>query len=82
VIFAILFSWVIRPPFACHAAGDRIEHRAGDASATDFNANLARRIVSFDDEALLPARAGFAAQGAAARDRDPERGVLPFKPWP
>ena len=64
------------PPFARDAAGDRREHLAGDASSADFDANLARRIVGFDDEALLPALDRLAAQGAALRDRDRERGVL------
>jgi hypothetical protein len=73
LIRAVRCSCVIHPPFARHAPGDRREHRAGDASSADFDANLARRIVSFDDEALFPARDGLAAQGAAARDRNRER---------
>jgi hypothetical protein len=67
---------------ARHAPGERFEHRGGDASSADFNTNLAWRIVLFDDEALLPATDGLAAQGATARDRDRERGVLRFKPSP
>jgi hypothetical protein len=53
-------SCVIHPPFARHAPGDRREHLAGDASPADFDPNLARRIVSFDDEALFSARDRFA----------------------
>jgi hypothetical protein len=59
-------SCVIYPPFARHAPGDRRKHLAGDAFSADFNPNLAWRIVSFDDQALLPARDGLAAQGAMA----------------
>jgi hypothetical protein len=66
LIRAVLCSCVIHPPFACHAAGDRFEHRAGDASPADLDVYFARRIVSFDDEALLSASDGLAAQGATA----------------
>jgi hypothetical protein len=59
-----------------HAASDRREHLARNAFSADFDPNIAWRIVSFDDQALLPARDGPAAQGAAARDRDRERSVL------
>jgi hypothetical protein len=41
---------------------DRFEHRARDASAADLDMNFARRIV--DDQALLSASNGLAAQGA------------------
>jgi hypothetical protein len=75
-------SCVIHPPFARHAPGDSSKHVAGDARSADLNPNLARRIVGFDDQALLPARNGPAAQGATARDRDRERGVLRFNPSP
>jgi hypothetical protein len=54
---------VMYPPFARHAAGDRREHRAGNASSADFNTNLARRIVGFDAEALRSATNRLAAQG-------------------
>jgi hypothetical protein len=77
VIRAVRCSCVIRPTFAHYAPGDRLEHCAGDAPPADFNMNFARRIVRFDDEALFPARDGLAAQEAAARDRDSERGVPP-----
>jgi hypothetical protein len=66
LIRAVRCSCVIHPPFARHAAGDRFEHRGGDASSADFDVNLARRIVSFDDEALLPARDGLAAGGSGS----------------
>jgi hypothetical protein len=66
VIRAVRCSCVIQPPFARHAAGDRLEHCAGDASRADFNTNLAWRIVGFEDEALFPARDGLATQRAAA----------------
>jgi hypothetical protein len=42
-------SCVIDPPFAHDAASDRFEHRSGDASPADFDMNLARPIVGFDD---------------------------------
>jgi hypothetical protein len=63
LIRAVRCSCVIDPSFTGHAPGDRREHLAGDARSADFNVNLARRIVSFDDEALLPSRDGLAAQG-------------------
>jgi hypothetical protein len=72
-------SLVIDPPVARHAPGERLEHRGGHASSTDFDVNLVRRIASFDDEARLPARDGFATQGAPGCDRDCERGVLRLK---
>jgi hypothetical protein len=65
LIRSVRCSCVIRPPFGHHPAGDRFEHRDGRTSSTDFDMNLARRIVFFDDEALLPARDGLAAQWAA-----------------
>jgi hypothetical protein len=66
LIRAVCSWFVIDPPFARHAPRDRFEHRAGDASPADFNMNFVRRIVSFDDEALLSARDDLAAQGAMA----------------
>jgi hypothetical protein len=73
LIRSVRCSCVIRPPFARHAAGERCEYLAGDASPADLNTNLARWVVLFDDEALLSARDGLAAQGAAARDCNRER---------
>jgi hypothetical protein len=49
LIRSVRCSCVIHPPFACHAAGDRFEHGARDASPADLDMNFARRIVSFDD---------------------------------
>jgi hypothetical protein len=76
MIRAVRCSCVIRPSFARHAPRDRLEHREAGAPPADFDVSFPRRLVDVDDQALLSAGDGLGAQGAAARDRDRERGVL------